>query len=359
LIRIESSAFSSSSLQSIEIPRSVQFINGSAFFGLCLNSITIESGNDIFVFEQAFSDFDRWKRLHAMGANIDFRRICRTSSSHLSLPGSQFDLSVFGEISILNENHRVLTEIHRRLSDGFAIVVKSIDLCECVEMCQIEQEIQILNNLRHPCIAGPIGFIVPVESQKLKIVRSYVSTTLSEVLSASPQWWTGTAKAKVAVGLVLALRFVHSLGLLHGNLKASNVLLDVNGSIHIADFCLNRLAGREGSDCQIGMGCLFGGGWTPKMDVRKFAVILFEILVGHSATEAEIANGRTTLPFEVPEYVSKLIREELSSNSGSGKSFQDIFTILKDNNFQIVHGVNSAEVSEFVNQVELTEQSVK
>jgi hypothetical protein len=82
-------------------------------------------------------------------------------------------------------------------------------------------------------------------------------------------------------------------------------------------------------------------------------------MVGHSVTEAEIANWRTTLPLEVPEFVSKIIREELSSNSGSGKSFRDIFNILKDNNFQIVHGVNSAEVSVFVNQVELTEQSVK
>jgi serine/threonine protein kinase len=294
-----------------------------------------------------------------MSINVDFRRIHRVSPSLLSLADHQFDLSVFGEISLLNESHRVMTQIHRSLSDGFAIVVKSIDLSECVESCQIHQEIEILKNLRHPCIAGLIGFVVPQQSRKLKIIRSYMNTTLSEVLSASPHWWTATAQAKTVIDLVLALRFAHSLGLLHGNLKASNVLFDADGSIQIADFCMNRLSGCEGSDSGIGMGGFFGEGWTPKGDVREFAVILFEIIVGHLATEAEAANEITTLPLEVPMFVWEIIKKELSSNSESGKSFGDIFNILKENEFQIIRGVDSAEISTFVNQVELAEQSVE
>jgi hypothetical protein len=54
LTRIESDAFRSSSLQSIVIPRNVQFIDGSAFIGLTLSSISIESGNDIFVVANRF-----------------------------------------------------------------------------------------------------------------------------------------------------------------------------------------------------------------------------------------------------------------------------------------------------------------
>jgi hypothetical protein len=90
-----------------------------------------------------------------------------------------------------------------------------------------------------------------------------------------------------------------------------------------------------------------------------FAVILFEIIVGHLATEAEAANEIITLPFEVPMFVSEIIRNELSSNSESGTSFGDIFNIFKQNEFQIVRGVDSAEVSAFVNRVELAEQSVE
>jgi hypothetical protein len=51
LTRIESEAFSFSSLQSIVIPRNVEFIDGSAFFGVTLSSISIESGNENLVIE--------------------------------------------------------------------------------------------------------------------------------------------------------------------------------------------------------------------------------------------------------------------------------------------------------------------
>jgi hypothetical protein len=48
LTRIESSAFASSSLQSIEIPRNVQFIDGSAFCGTRCDHVSIEAGHNRF-----------------------------------------------------------------------------------------------------------------------------------------------------------------------------------------------------------------------------------------------------------------------------------------------------------------------
>jgi hypothetical protein len=54
LIRIESEAFSFSSLKSVEIPRAVRFIDGSAFIGCDLYSISIEAGHDRFVIENDF-----------------------------------------------------------------------------------------------------------------------------------------------------------------------------------------------------------------------------------------------------------------------------------------------------------------
>jgi hypothetical protein len=54
LTRIESKAFYELSIQSIVIPRNVQFIDVSAFLDVTLSSITIESGNDIFIVENGF-----------------------------------------------------------------------------------------------------------------------------------------------------------------------------------------------------------------------------------------------------------------------------------------------------------------
>jgi hypothetical protein len=54
LTRIESKAFSCASLRSIVIPRNVEFINDSAFVDGTLSSISIESGNDGFVIANDF-----------------------------------------------------------------------------------------------------------------------------------------------------------------------------------------------------------------------------------------------------------------------------------------------------------------
>jgi hypothetical protein len=56
LKRIESHAFSFSSLQFIEIPRNVRFIDGSAFLGVNLNSnsISIETGHERFEIQDNF-----------------------------------------------------------------------------------------------------------------------------------------------------------------------------------------------------------------------------------------------------------------------------------------------------------------
>jgi hypothetical protein len=42
------------------------------------------------------------------------------------------------------------------------------------------------------------------------------------------EWWTPTVTAQAVVGISLGLRFSHGLGLLHGAVKARNILFNVN-----------------------------------------------------------------------------------------------------------------------------------
>jgi hypothetical protein len=51
----------------------------------------------------------------------------------------------------------------------------------------IENEIEHLMNLCHPCIAAPIGFTFAAESRELKVLGLYSkSESLAEVIAASP-----------------------------------------------------------------------------------------------------------------------------------------------------------------------------
>jgi hypothetical protein len=86
LTRIESGAFSSSSLESILVPRSVQFIDGSAFKQTELSSISIENGNEIFSIEHDFLiDILHHKLIHNF-----------SNSSHLTICS---DIEILGSTS--------------------------------------------------------------------------------------------------------------------------------------------------------------------------------------------------------------------------------------------------------------------
>jgi hypothetical protein len=243
-----------------------------------------------------------------------------------------------------------LNEIYRRVEDQFSIVVQTITLSERVGKLQIENEIENLINLRHLCIAGPIGFVFPSGSAdlgELKIARLYVEgCSLAEVISVNPEWWTATAKAKAVAGIVLGLRFVHSFGLFHGHLTSRNILFDEDHRIQIVDFRPIVLEMRENK-----IGCFSGEGWTPKTDVDEFVSLFFEIMFGRPA------DATTLIDINVPYFVSQIMRAGFNSKSERILSFSDILNLLKVNDFRIVADVDSEDVSAFVSWVESAEQS--
>jgi serine/threonine protein kinase len=236
--------------------------------------------------------------------------------------------------------------------------MKSKPLSENVEESQIAKEIENLINLRHPCIAAPIGFVFPIETgnrHELNIVRMYLEgCSLLEVVSVNPIWWTSTVKAKAVAGIVLGLRFAHSLGLVHGHLTGNNILFDSDHCIQIVDFTPIILevsdSESEGGTQLVGFP---GEGWTSERDIQAFASILFELVFGHPPQDdASILTG-------IPDFVSRIIQSGLSPISGRIYSFNTILEILKQNNFAIEDDVDSAEVSAFVSWVESAEQPDK
>jgi serine/threonine protein kinase len=216
--------------------------------------------------------------------------------------------------------------------------VKSVSLSPVIERCQIEIETNNLLNLRHPLIAPLVSYVLSVESgglREFKTVRLHAAGgSLADILLNPPAWWTPTATAKAVVGIALALRFAHGLGLLHGAVKAGNILFNADRRIQIADFSAIRLESGEVEPFS-------GTEWTPAADVSAFASLLVEIATG--------ASGASRASAAVPEFVSRMIED--------AQSFVDIVERLKANRFEIMAGVDCEEVSAFVTSVESAEQS--
>jgi hypothetical protein len=92
------------------------------------------------------------------------QRILRFTSGLPLFKDFVFDLSGFGEKSVIGRNDRVSSQIDLRRIDGAMTVVKAISLSALIELCHIETEIDNLLNLHDPVIAPLIGCVFPVES---------------------------------------------------------------------------------------------------------------------------------------------------------------------------------------------------
>jgi hypothetical protein len=164
LTRIESEAFDQSSLQSILIPSTISFIASDAVD--IASQIRLIDGNSC-------PEFDRWLELKRSGIAIDFRRIQRVGFDLPCFGDYIISLSAFEQLSLIWSSDEVRNEIYHRTEDEFLVYLKSKPLSENIEESAIENEIERLINLRHPCIAAPIGFVFPLESgsqAELKVV---------------------------------------------------------------------------------------------------------------------------------------------------------------------------------------------
>jgi hypothetical protein len=331
LTRIESRAFDGLSC-TIVLPCTVLFV---------ASDVTVNLDGLSLTNSDSWGEFERWLRVRRSEIAVDFRRSLRFCSDLLELRSYLFEESEICEMDQICESSGIVSGMYRRFEDSSQIVVKSIPL---IDDELIESDIEYLINLCHPCIAAPIGFALASGSRELKVMRlSSESESLSEVIVASPAWWTPTVKAKAVAGLVLGLRFAHSLGLIHGCLTTKSLVFDLNHHIQITDFLrnLSDRAIRGFSD----------EGWNPETDIRGFVSILFEIVVGRPPSD------EAAVPADVPMFVSEMIEEGLSGEWRRPSSFLDIFETLKEYDFRIVAGVDSAEVLSFVGWVALLEQS--
>jgi hypothetical protein len=341
LNRIESKVFLSSLLKSIEIPLNGHFI--------AFNASQTPHGVSLANVDSCL-EYARWQRLRSFGIEVDFRRIRRFDSGLLSRSDCLFNLYGFCEISQLNANERLLRPMYAECDHEFEIHVKSINISICDDIAHLEMKIENLMNLRHPCISSTIGTVLQSRLQALQIVRLDSSgASLSEVISRSPEWWTPTAKVKAIVGIVLSMRFAHSFGLLHGHLTGDNIIFDDEGLIQICDFYVRSLS--EVGDDSEGMaevGGFSGEDWKPAADVRAFSELLSQIVIGDSAEEIGCSPS-------LPPFVLNIIERGQSLDSHAKLSFVDIFETLKGNDFRILEGVDSKEVSNFVSWIEFSE----
>ncbi|KAG6419729.1 hypothetical protein SASPL_116240 [Salvia splendens] len=126
---------------------------------------------------------------------------------------------------------------------GKLVALKKVrfDTSEPESVKFMAREIMILQKLDHPNIVKLQGLATSRMQYSLYLVFEYMYSDLSRVLSQPDQRLTEPQIKCYMHHLLSALHHCHKRGVLHRDIKGSNLLIDRNGMLKIADFGLSNL----------------------------------------------------------------------------------------------------------------------
>uniref|UniRef100_A0A1D1YRZ4 Cysteine-rich receptor-like protein kinase 10 n=1 Tax=Anthurium amnicola TaxID=1678845 RepID=A0A1D1YRZ4_9ARAE len=179
------------------------------------------------------------------------------------------------------------------LPDGQKIAVKRHSKSSLQGLIELRNEVVLVAKLQHRNLVGLLGFCL--QEEKMVVYEYLPNTSLDKFLfdpikRLNLDWGR---RFKLIEGIARGLVYLHEdsqLRIVHRDLKASNILLDVHMNPKISDFGLAKLFGVDESQGNTSrIAGTFGymapeyvnhGQFSTKSDVFSFGVLVLEIVTG-------------------------------------------------------------------------------
>ncbi|KAF8106353.1 hypothetical protein N665_0143s0023 [Sinapis alba] len=183
------------------------------------------------------------------------------------------------------------------LKDGRAVAVKRLYERSLKHVEQFKNEVEILKSLKHPNLVILYG-CTSRHSKELLLVYEYISNgTLADHLhgdraESRPLCWS--VRLNVAIETASGLTFLHASGIIHRDVKTTNILLDENYTVKVADFGLSRLfpmdqthvsTAPQGTPGYVDPEYFQCYRLNEKSDVYSFGVVLIELISSKEAVD--------------------------------------------------------------------------
>ncbi len=208
------------------------------------------------------------------------------------------------------------------------------------------REIRLQASLSHPNIAS-LHNALRVQNQLLMVMEYVDGRTLAEIIRSGPL--NQLQAVQMATQVLAALEYAHSRGIIHRDVKPSNIMITAEGIAKLMDFGIARGVAEHGHLTQAGaaIGSLYymspeqlaAGNVDSRSDLYATGVTLFEALTGERPfkgnTAAELLEAQiksrpadpSVLNSRVSRELSRIILKALEKNPGeryeSAADFRD------------------------------------
>ncbi|MCB1224401.1 MAG: serine/threonine protein kinase [Verrucomicrobiales bacterium] len=191
---------------------------------------------------------------------------------------------------------------------------------EAENSARFVEEARSMALLEHAGIVRVYDFGTTVDGQLFLVMELVQGANLERVLAERGTLPPAEAAA-IAAHVSDALAYAHDHGLLHGDVKPANVLVDQQGGIHVADLGLCRALGQERGLGEVTLGTpgyaapeLFAAGSLVdgRADIYALGAMLYEMLIG-SAPQfpgESPAAVQTSIPNALDAIVVKATQED-------------------------------------------------
>jgi serine/threonine protein kinase len=186
---------------------------------------------------------------------------------------------------------------------------------------RFQREARVVAKLEHPNIV-PIYDYSEHEARPYLVMKYIEGDTLKARLNKGPL--TSTEIESVVNSIGYALAYAHRQGILHRDVKPSNVMIATDGMIYLADFGLARIA--QAGESTMSSDSIMG---TPQYispeqamgkkdldsgtDIYSFGVMLYEMVVGQVPFSADtpfsIIHDHIYTPLPLPRKVNPSVPE--------------------------------------------------
>ncbi|KAL0335295.1 UNVERIFIED_CONTAM: putative serine/threonine-protein kinase [Sesamum radiatum] len=128
----------------------------------------------------------------------------------------------------------------RDLETGKIVALKKVRFCNMdpESVCFMAREILILRRLDHPNVMKLEGLVTSRVSSSLYLVFEYMEHDLAGLTSSPLVKFTESQIKCYMHQLLRGLEHCHTRGIMHRDIKGSNILIDNNGNLKIGDFGL-------------------------------------------------------------------------------------------------------------------------